>query len=349
MLSTLCCFVIVFSWLNIKSFCLLRHGIQEEGILVGFDKQLVLCPELIVLSTLKYVARTHPRRLGNLELGSSQSDPKIPTPTTFSKITGTTNRPLGLEQAFIPAGPRINLVSGVDFTKNVDEVVEALKLKKDDPMETKKANTKLLKTAITAIETVSKKLEFVILQTGAKVFQICFETERSARLNLVLCTYGLEFPDKISIETPLTEGAPRLPLPYANQLVQRGHEAGVSVPFPGSEKGHHSTHSDTSQDILAKMQIFAAVNPQKCGNGQAFNVADGKTVTWAEIWPALCTEFELVGSGPEQGSKAVEDFVRENSISWDGVVARHHLRSGLMEAQNWPFVYLMLVTFNFNR
>lgn len=54
---------------------------------------------------------------------------RYPTPTTFSRITGTTNRPLSLERAQIPLDDRIQLVSGVDFTKAVDEVVTSLKEK----------------------------------------------------------------------------------------------------------------------------------------------------------------------------------------------------------------------------
>jgi hypothetical protein len=57
---------------------------------------------------------------------------KYPTSTTFSRITGTTNRPLTLEKARIPADERIRLVAGVDFTKSVDEVVSTLKNKIPD-------------------------------------------------------------------------------------------------------------------------------------------------------------------------------------------------------------------------
>lgn len=52
-----------------------------------------------------------------------------PTATYFSHITGTTNRPLSLEKTQIPADSRIKLVSGIDFTKSVEEVAELLKEK----------------------------------------------------------------------------------------------------------------------------------------------------------------------------------------------------------------------------
>lgn len=56
-----------------------------------------------------------------------------PTPTTFARITGTTNRPLTLEQARLPADDsRLTLVSGIDFTRAVDEVAAALRDKVPD-------------------------------------------------------------------------------------------------------------------------------------------------------------------------------------------------------------------------
>jgi hypothetical protein len=55
-----------------------------------------------------------------------------PSPSAFARITGTTNRPLTLEKAGIPYDDRIRLVSGVDFTKSVDEVVAQLKAKISD-------------------------------------------------------------------------------------------------------------------------------------------------------------------------------------------------------------------------
>lgn len=55
-----------------------------------------------------------------------------PTPTTFARITGTTNRPFTLEQVHIPQDPRLQIVSGIDFTKSVDTVAKALREKIPD-------------------------------------------------------------------------------------------------------------------------------------------------------------------------------------------------------------------------
>lgn len=126
-----------------------------------------------------------------------------PTPNTFSRITGLSNRTLTLDQAQLSADPRLNLVSGIDLTKSVSEVVQLLKEKVEDIQSIshvffagmislrlslssqvdlclaayiqtgdfeslKEINTDLLRVAIEAVEQVSTSLETVVLQTGGK-------------------------------------------------------------------------------------------------------------------------------------------------------------------------------------
>lgn len=125
--------------------------------------------------------------------------------------------------------------------------------------------------------------------------------------------------------------------------------AGASVAFPGYEHGYHSTHSDTSQDLLARMELYAAINHDECGNGRAFNIADGEVVTWAQVWPGLCEHFGLVGSGPVEGSEPMADFVRGNDDVWQALVKKFGLREEVVREQNWGHVHFMLVQFDFDR
>jgi hypothetical protein len=124
---------------------------------------------------------------------------------------------------------------------------------------------------------------------------------------------------------------------------------GVEVPFPGTEKGWMSTHNDTNQDLLAKMEIYAALNPEMCGGGRAFNIADGRTVRWAEVWPGLCEDFGLLGVGPTDGGEGIVDFVERNESVWEGLVKREGLRGVPFGEQNWGLVHFMLVDFGFDR
>jgi hypothetical protein len=124
---------------------------------------------------------------------------------------------------------------------------------------------------------------------------------------------------------------------------------GSEVPYPGSEVGYRSSHSDTFQDILAKMEIHAALHPEKCGNGRAFNIADGATVSWAQIWPKLCEHWGLIGKGPDEGATPMLDFVSQNRDAWVTLAKRHDLDERLIDQQGWNHLHMMLVTFDFDR
>ncbi|KAF1365620.1 hypothetical protein EJ07DRAFT_170305 [Lizonia empirigonia] len=322
---------------------------------------------------------------------------KYPTPTSFAKITGLSNRPLTVEQAYLAHDSRLNLINGIDLTKPVPEVVQMLKdkvenahtishvfftayIQTDDPKSLKTVNTALLDTAIRAIEQVSLKLKMVVLQTGGK-------------------GYGLEFPDKVSISPPLREDMPRIPEPYADRIFyytqydlltklsrdkdwtfaevrpdgivgftptsnamnlaqgiglylaiyREVHGADAIVEFPGTKRAWKCKHSDTSQGILAKMEIYAATHIEACGAGAVFNIADGRTVTWEEVWPKLCENFGLVGGEPKSSPVSMEDFVKSNIDTWKKVAEKHELKGEAVVEQNWPFVRFMLVDFDFDR
>ncbi|KAF3002722.1 hypothetical protein E8E14_002454 [Neopestalotiopsis sp. 37M] len=319
-----------------------------------------------------------------------------PSPTSFARITGTTNRPLSLEQAQLPKDDRVKIVHGVDLTKPVDEVVLSLKDKipdvhtvthvffteKEGFQALRAINTQLLDAAVQAIEAVAPNLQSFILQTGGK-------------------GYGLEFPKDVSIRPPLTESNPRIPEPWADNIfyysqydrlaeLSRGkswafseirpdgiigftpvtnpmnlaqgialylelykevHGAGASIPFPGHQHGYTSTHTDTFQDLLSRMEIHAALNPDECGDGGVFNVADGRAVTWEQVWPRLCEHFGLVGTGPDNSSSTLPllEFVDKHKHVWKAIARRHGLKETLAEEQNWGFIEFMLVQFDFDR
>lgn len=121
----------------------------------------------------------------------------------------------------------------------------------------------------------------------------------------------------------------------------------AKVPFPGRLHGYHTRHTDTFQDILAKMEIFAALNRGKCQNGSSFNCGDGEAVTWAQVWPGICSYFGLSGVEPDGIQKNMQDFVSENKAIWDRLVLTHDLKKGLIESQNWGHTNFMLVDFDF--
>lgn len=127
------------------------------------------------------------------------------------------------------------------------------------------------------------------------------------------------------------------------------HGAGAVVSFPGSELGYRATHTDTSQDVLSKMEIYAAVNPEKCGGGGVFNVADGQAVSWSQVWPRLCKYFGLVGQGPAAQPTSIQDFVKEHEDAWDVLGKEHCVDRSAVKEFDWGFLEFMLVKCDFDR
>lgn len=135
-------------------------------------------------------------------------------------------------------------------------------------------------------------------------------------------------------------------------LYKEIHGAGAEIPFPGTQGSWTNKHTDTAQDILGRIDIFAAVNHDKCGNGGTFNVANGDVVTWKDKWEggqhSIPAAFGLVGTPPKE-SYSVEDFVKKHDDTWKKIVEKHGLKKGIMEDFSWPFLYFVMTAFDFDR
>ncbi|KAK5171212.1 uncharacterized protein LTR77_004356 [Saxophila tyrrhenica] len=319
-----------------------------------------------------------------------------PTKSTFEKVTGLTNRPLSLEDSNLPKDSRLQLVSGVDLTASVDNVVASMKQKisgidtvthviftayieKPDYDSLRTVNTNLLQTAIGAVDQLASKLQSVVLQTGGKA-------------------YGVEFKDKVDFHPPLKESSSRIPKPWYDNifyytqydtlkdlsasrpwtfseirpdvivgftpgtnfmncaqglglwlsLAREVQGAGAKIPFPGTKASYTNKHTDTFQDVLGKMDIYAAVNHDKCGNGNTFNCADGAVVTWADKWPGICSYFGLEGAPPRESPYAVEEFVKKHSDTWRQMEEKHGLKRGIFDHFSWGFLYGVTVGRDFD-
>ncbi|KAJ7775665.1 hypothetical protein DFH07DRAFT_87802 [Mycena maculata] len=129
-------------------------------------------------------------------------------------------------------------------------------------------------------------------------------TERSKGKNWTWCEVR---PDAIVGFTP-NGSTYNLPAHWATYLaLYRAIEGeGASVPYPGTRMGYDSKFNDASSEIIAKLAIWASLNPEKSGGGQLFNIADrAEPSSMRERWPALATHFGLVGVGPPSADAVV--------------------------------------------
>jgi hypothetical protein len=110
-----------------------------------------------------------------------------PKKGVWGKVHALTNRPLSQQQSQWPNDPRLNIVSGIDLLKGSQEELETELKTKIDGIEdvthvyylAYKAGTDIqkeleeavamFKRSTIAVDKLSKKLEFVVLQTGAKM------------------------------------------------------------------------------------------------------------------------------------------------------------------------------------
>ncbi|RMZ37398.1 sirQ protein [Aspergillus flavus] len=272
------------------------------------------------------------------------------------------------------------LKAKVHDVESVEVVLFCAYIEAHDFESRREVNARLLRTAIQAISGIAPNLESVILQTGGKGYGLEFSNELKISPPLHESMPRIPEPwrskvfyyEQYDTLSELSKGkkwsfseirpdgiigfVPGTNVMNLAQgialyltLYREVHGQGAEVPFLGMLHGYRSTHSDTFQDILSKMEIYAALNRDKCPNGSAYNVANGDVVSWEQVWPDICSHFGLVGTGPQGDQKKIEDFVRENRGAWTGLVEKHGLRKGSLEAQNWPFIHFMLVEFDFDR
>jgi nucleoside-diphosphate-sugar epimerase len=332
-------------------------------------------------------------------LGVVQEALQYPTPSTFSRIIGLTNRSLSLSDAQIPSDPRVAFYSGFDLTQGNQSIISKLKtipnisqtthvaflayvppssndVTDSIRAELKRANVAILETAVTSIESLAPNLKHITIQTGGKA-------------------YGVEYlqTGKIPWNPPLKENMPRAPEPYASAIfyyaqidkiaslsegkawrwsdirpdavigfVPNGNAMdlagglaiwlslyrwvegeGADVVFPGNEVVWAAKHTDTSQMILGRSHVYAAVSGK--ANGRAVNVGDGTSVYKDGLWSEICALFGLRGVGPREGATTGEAWVMGQKSKWGAFESENGLKARTVEraASGLWFMSMILV------
>ncbi|KAK4570485.1 hypothetical protein LTR86_002565 [Recurvomyces mirabilis] len=330
-----------------------------------------------------------------------------PSKGTWDGVVAMTNRPLKQEDSLWPADSRLELVSGIDLLKGSQDDLEAAlkgsikdvskithvyylayKANKDMQQELEDA-VSMFKRSTIAVDRLCPSLEFVVLQTGAKM-------------------YGCHLLDNHPtdyIHVPLSEDQPRLKDPYRDMLFYHPQldwvteyakdkkwnwcdtrpdiiigfvpnqnfyslgtvlgiflalyasveGKGAQCPFPGTSQSWVAKSNDSSSDMIARQTLHLSLKMPANQKGGGFNVADAKGYeSWSTKWPQLCAYFGLKGTGPpKDGENAPEmrKYINEHLDAWKKLEQQYGLKKGVADSDLTfqGFEYFLMTQFDFDR
>ncbi len=114
--------------------------------------------------------------------------------------------------------------------------------------------------------------------------------------------------------------------------VQR--ELGLALDFPGSAKAFSVRTQFTDLRHLARAIAWMATEP-RCAN-QAFNVVNGDSPSWSELWPRFANGFGIEAGVPRPFDLA--DYMADKQEVWERVVQKRGLRPSVLGGiVVWPY------------
>ncbi|KAH7134872.1 hypothetical protein B0J11DRAFT_425453 [Dendryphion nanum] len=326
-----------------------------------------------------------------------------PKSNIWKRVHALTNRPLSLQQSQWPNDSRLNIVSGIDLLKGSQEQLEteikskvgkfeeithvyylAYKGDADVHKELEDA-VAMWKRSVLAMDHLSPNLEFIVLQTGAKMYG----------------SHLLDNRPTDYIHVPHKESQPRLKEPYHSLLFYHPqldwvseyandkkwswcdtrpdviigfvpnqnfaslatamgiylslwsevHGEGAECPFPGTEKSWKALSNDSSADMIARQTLYLSLSPST-EKGGGYNVADEQAPSsWKKKWPILCNYFGLKSIGVASNPPEVRKFIKDNIDVWYKLEKEKGLQTGHADSpKTFPGLeYYLMTQFDFDR
>ncbi|KAJ5279022.1 hypothetical protein N7478_004394 [Penicillium angulare] len=331
-----------------------------------------------------------------------------PTPTTFDRVIGLTNRPLSLEKSGLPQDPRLELHSGINLRGSLDEVLSQLEDEISnleevthvyylaysnataysvDVMAIRDINEGMTYNAVHAVDRLCKNMKFFVLQTGTNNYGVAV----------------FRFQEHIEITPPLREDNPRISSPWGDEifyyaqvdLVKEANKGkswkwcevrpdqivghvpiptsmtfveplalylvlyryvnglGATVAFPGSYATYMHTFTPSSQDIIARSELYLSVEKPDQAHGEAFNTADNDTAApWSVVWPRMCEYFGLNGQGasPEEKIwKNIDKWWIAHQDDYERMCEQYGLQLRSISEYTWMFLSVAVAMLDRNR
>ncbi|OQE24005.1 hypothetical protein PENFLA_c010G10856 [Penicillium flavigenum] len=197
--------------------------------------------------------------------------------------------------------------------------------------------------AVHAVDRLCKNMKFFVLQTGTNNYGVAvFRFQEHIEINPPLrennpripSPWGDEIfyyaqvevikeankgkswkwcevrPDQIIGHVPTPTSMTYVePLALYLTLYRHVNGPGASVAFPGSYTNYTHTFTASSQDIIARSELYLSVEKPDRAHGEAFNTADNAIpASWALVWPKMCEYFGLRGEGASPEDKGFKDI-----------------------------------------
>lgn len=129
------------------------------------------------------------------------------------------------------------------------------------------------------------------------------------------------------------EVARNLPMVFAVfAMIMR--ELGKPLCFPGTLENFNAIYQVTEIRHLARAIEWMATEP-RCAN-QAFNITNGDSIRWADLWPKFAGYFGLM-PGPVRTIRLAE-FMANKEFLWQRIIEKYALNARpLRETALWPY------------
>jgi nucleoside-diphosphate-sugar epimerase len=111
-------------------------------------------------------------------------------------------------------------------------------------------------------------------------------------------------------------------------------ELKVPLDFPGSAAAYSVLCELSDATCLAEAIIF--ISTHDAGKNTAFNVTNGDSFRWSQVWPLLAQWYRMPCGVPRQIKLAT--WMADKGPVWDRIVARHGLTQRSLESlASWEF------------
>ncbi|PLB36008.1 SDR family oxidoreductase [Aspergillus candidus] len=114
------------------------------------------------------------------------------------------------------------------------------------------------------------------------------------------------------------------------------------VPFPGTYKNYTHTYTPSSQDIIARSEIYLSVVQPDKAHTEAFNTADSDTpAPWSTMWPLMCAYYGLKGEDAVPGGTSwggIDEWWGEHGDDYERMCAEYGLQKRGVSEGSWVFL-----------